>query len=304
MRKTDPKTRARQTWILTLLIAGALFAACTQESAPPPEVKKEAPVVEKAPQPWAILYAFAQEGEEVIGSSTIVTEKTWAGRKISSGWLIQPVVIASTGIGMSNAAATTQHIIDTYKPQGIILTGVCGAVDPKLRIGDIVIPDRWVTHDYGFWGDSGLETDSLPVGRSDTAGFDRMIEIPVDTALARQLGNAADGIAFRFKKVGDFLPDVYKGGVGVSGNAFIGSQRKRQSLYKELKARIVDMESAAVVQTAYAAGIPVVIVRANSDLAGGGSGNAEEEFRQNFEAAAYNAALVVKQFLEVREGEE
>ena len=301
MRKTDPKTLDRHSWILTLLIAGALFASCAQESAPPQEVQKAPPVAAKAPRPWAILYAFAHEGEELIGSSTIVSDKNWAGRRVSSGWLIQPVVIASTGIGMANAAATTQHIIDTYKPQGIIFTGVCGAIDPKLRVGDIVIPDRWVTHDYGFWGESGLETDSVPVGRPDTAGFDRMIEIPVDTALARMLGQAADGIAFRFKKVGDFLPDIYKGGVGVSGNAFIGSQKKRQSLNKDLKARIVDMESAAVVQTAYAAGIPVAIVRANSGLAVGGSGTTKEQFRENFEAAAYNAALVVKQFLETRE---
>jgi adenosylhomocysteine nucleosidase len=86
----------------------------------------------------------------------------------------------------------------------------------------------------------------------------------------------------------------------VSGNAFIGSLKKRQSLDNDLKAMIVDMESAAVVQTAHAAGIPVVVVRASSDLAGGGSGDAEEEFRANFEAAAYNASIVVKQFLETR----
>jgi adenosylhomocysteine nucleosidase len=233
-----------------------------------------------------------------------VSDENWAGRRISQGWIEQQIVIASTGIGMTNAAATAQHIIDTYNPKGIIFTGVCGAVDPKLRVGDIVIADRWVTHDYGFWGDRGLETDSVAVGRADTAGYDRMLEIPVDTSLFRRLGEAADGIAFRFKKVGGLLPEVYKGGTGVSGNAFIGSFRKRQSLDNDLKAVIVDMESAAVVQTAHAAGIPVAIVRASSDLAGGGSGDAEEEFRANFEAAAYNAAIVVKRFLETREGQQ
>jgi adenosylhomocysteine nucleosidase len=291
---------------LTLLLAGLLLAACAKDAAPPeqaPQVEpvvQEKPAVEETPRPWAILYAFAQEGEEIIGSSSISTDMNWAGRRIAVGWLEQPVVIASTGIGMTNAAATAQHIIDTYKPKGIIFTGVCGAIDPKLHVGDIVIPDRWVTHDYGFWGNNGLETDSVAVGRPGMSGYDRMVQIPVDSSLVRRLGEAADGIAFRFKKVAGLLPDVYKGGVGVSGNAFIGSQKKRQSLDNDLKAMIVDMESAAVVQTAHAAGIPVAVVRASSDLAGGGSGNAEEQFRANFEAAAFNAAMVVKQFLETR----
>ena len=297
MRRIDSKTLGQHSRILTILLTGLLLMACAQEAAPPQEAE---PVVEEVIRPYAILYAFAQEGEEIIGSSSVVTDRTWAGRRVITGWLEQKIVIASTGIGMTNAAAATQYIIDTYNPKGIIFTGVCGAIDPKMRVGDIVIPDSWVTHDYGFWGSKGLETDSVWVGRSDTAGYDRMLTIPVDTNLARRLGDAADGISFRFKKIGGMLPEIYRGGVGVSGNAFIGSEKKRKSLNGELQAQIVDMESAAVVQTAYTAGIPVAIVRASSDLAGGGAGSAEEEFHENFEAAAHNAALVVKRFLETR----
>jgi len=309
MRRIADRSGMTQLRLLTLMLAGLVLWSCAKDASPPPQENTQAEPVAEAPppqkpRPWAVLYAFPQEGEEIILSSSLVSDLTWEGRRICSGWLEHQVVIASTGIGMTNAAATAQYIIDTYDPEGIIFTGVCGAVDPKLHVGDIVIPDRWITHDYGFYGSKGLETDSVAVGRPDTAGFDRMLTIPVDTMLYRRLCEAADGIAFRFKKVGQILPEIYKGGVGVSGNAFIGSERKRQSLNKELGAQIVDMESAAVVQTAHAAGIPVVVVRASSDLAGGGSGNAEAEFRANFEAAAYNASIVVKRFLETRVGEE
>lgn len=309
MRRIADRTCVTNIRILTLLLAGLLLWSCSKEASPPPELAQKAETVADStapaakaeePRPWAILYAFPQEGDEIIASSSVVSDLNWEGRRICAGWLQQQVVIASTGIGMTNAAATAQYIIDTYNPRGIIFTGVCGAVDPKLHVGDIVIPDHWVTHDYGFWSNKGLETDSVAVGRPDTSAFERMLTIPVDTMLYRRLCDAADGIAFRFKKVGQMLPDVYKGGVGVSGNTFIGSLKKRQALNKDLGARIVDMESAAVVQTAHAAGIPVVVVRASSDLAGGGSGNAEAEFKANFEAAAYNASLVVKRFLETR----
>jgi adenosylhomocysteine nucleosidase len=297
MQRIDLRTLATRQRILTFLLAGLILAACARETAQPPEQQ----VVEEAPRPWAILHALAVEGEELRGSASIVTDAVWAGRPVAVGWIVQPMVIAKTGVGTANAAATTQHVIDTYKPAGIIFTGVCGAIDPRLRIGDIVIPDQWVTHDFGYYGARGFEVDSIPVGRFDSTGFDRMMEIAVDTNLARRLEAAANATAFHFRTVGGILPEIYRGGVGVSGNAFIGSQSKRKQLNRDLEAQIVDMESAAVVQTAHAAGVPVVIVRACSDLAGGGSGTAEEEFRENFETAAYNAAMVVKEFLETKE---
>lgn len=298
MRQDDTKAFVSGLRILTLLLAALFLAACAQEATPPPET-----AAQDTRRPWAILYAFSQEGRELLEWSTIRGSTVWAGRPVAQGWLVQPVVIAATGVGMTNAAAATQHIIDTYNPVGIIFTGICGAIDPEVKVGDVSIADRWITHDFGFWGAQGFLTDSLMVGRPDTTGYDYILDIPVDTNLARRLGDAADAVAFRFRRAGGLLPDVHRGGVGVSGNAFIGSASKRDQLHEKLGAVIVDMESAAVVQTARAAGVPVVVVRASSDLAGGGTQTAEEELRENFKTAAHNAALVVKQFLETGESQ-
>jgi adenosylhomocysteine nucleosidase len=98
------------------------------------------------------------------------------------------------------------------------------------------------------------------------------------------------------------LPEISLGGLGVSGNAFIDSKPKREQLFRDLHAEIVDMESAAVVQTAHAAGIPVAVVRSCSDLAGGsGSETASKQLNEFFQVAAQNSALVVQQFLETRQ---
>jgi adenosylhomocysteine nucleosidase len=299
MERTGRMAFVSRVRILTLLTMAVIIGACTKEAAPPQEkLEKQEPVAQEAPRPWAVLYAFGQEGQELIDWTTISGTQTWAGRPIAQGWLVKPVVIAATGIGMTNAAAATQYVIDTYDPQGIIFTGIAGAIDPEFNVGDVVIPDRWVTHDYGLWDSKGFQTDSVFVGLTDTTGYERYLEIPVDTNLYRRLAEAADIVDFHFRRAQGMLPSYHAGGVGVSGNAFIASKSKRKQLHRDLGAVIVDMESAAVVQTAHAAGIPVAVVRGTSDLAGGGAQSAEEELRANFEAAAHNAATVVKQFLE------
>jgi adenosylhomocysteine nucleosidase len=307
MRRTWSNRLIRTVQILTAIFI-VLNLACVREKPQPAGQSAEtnAASTQSAPattaqQPWAILYAFAPEGELLRKAVLIQKDTVWAGRSIVYGSLVQPVVIASSGIGMSNAAATTQHIIDTYHPRGIIFTGICGGINPKHQIGDIVIPELWLTHDYGNWGKNGFKTDSVDVGQPGSAKFKSMMDIMVDTMLARQLAEAGDAIAFRFRTVGGRLPEISLGGLGVSGNAFIDSKPKREQLFRELQAEIVDMESAAVVQTAHAAGVPVAVVRSCSDLAGGsGSETASKQLNEFFQFAAHNSALVVRQFLETR----
>ncbi len=284
--------------ILSQLTAAASLAAILTLGCDPDVAIEERQPVQVQP-PWVVLYAFDAEGEQLREWIPLNTDTVWAGRQVAYGRLVQPVVLAASGMGMSNAAATTQYVIDRYNPRGIIFTGICGAVDPQLHIGDIVVPTRWITHDYGYWGKKGFETDSIPVGRTDTVGFELKLELPVDTTLYRLLTEAADRIDFRFDKVGRRLPEVHIGGVGVSGDAFIDSKEKRLQLERDFGAQIVDMESAAVVQTGHANGIPVVVIRSCSDLAGGsGSETAGEQLRESLETAAHNSALVVREFLE------
>lgn len=47
------------------------------------------------------------------------------------------VVIGLTGVGKSNSASTTQKIISEHWPDAIIFTGVAGALDSKLHVGDL-----------------------------------------------------------------------------------------------------------------------------------------------------------------------
>ena len=294
-------TQSDQTWkrlILTVFVTGLTLAATACQQQEPAESTE---AVQPAPPkpPLVVMYAFSEEGSKLREAIRVDHDTVWAGRRVEYGWLVRPVVLAASGVGMTNAAATTQYLIDTYHPSGIVFTGICGSLDTALKIGDIAIPDLWITHDFGYWGKDGFVTDSMPVGELESNSFANMMEMTVDSAMYRQLCDAADRIDFRFKMVDQRLPVVHTGGIGVSGDAFIDSKSKRKQLHKDFNAQIVDMESAAVVQTAHANGVPVVVIRSCSDLAGGsGSETASKQLEEFFKVAADNSAMVVKDFIE------
>ena len=54
----------------------------------------------------------------------------------------QPVVLAANGAGRENAARAVREVCDRWPVRGIVSTGWCGALDPRLRTGDIVVADR------------------------------------------------------------------------------------------------------------------------------------------------------------------
>lgn len=249
-------------------------------------------------RPLVVLYSYAPIGMELRQMVQKVSDTVWAGREITYAYGPGPIVLANSGVGIANAAATTQFLIDRYNPTGIVYCGIASAINPAHHIGDLVIPESYITFDYGYWGDQGLQTDSVTVGRADSAGFHRMLEIPVDQELYTQLGQAANDAAYLLRGIGMRLPEIHQGGVAISGNSFLDHKSKRDQLYKQLKAQITDTESAAVVQTAYAASVPVAVMRTCAAPAGESTTpQAQEQLVDFFKVAAYNVALALREFL-------
>ena len=58
------------------------------------------------------------------------------------------IILAKSGVGKVNAALNTQYIIDRFEPDCIINTGVAGGIGANLRVGDIVIGETLVQHDF------------------------------------------------------------------------------------------------------------------------------------------------------------
>jgi adenosylhomocysteine nucleosidase len=173
-------------------------------------------------------------------------EGTWAG---------QEVVLVLSRVGKVSAAITT-----------LVFTGVAGAIDPDLRIGDIVIAESLVQHD--------MDASPLPA-------FKRF-EIPLLGKIFFETGlcNEACDAAIRYTQ-GEFLhdvtpekraafgmdrPRVFRGLVA-SGDQFLADPRKAAELREALPGLLcTEMEGAAVAQVCHEmGGIPNAIIRVISD---------------------------------------
>jgi adenosylhomocysteine nucleosidase len=53
------------------------------------------------------------------------------------------VVLVCGGIGAENARRATEAVFQFYRPESVQSVGLAGALDPKLKIGDLFTP-RWV----------------------------------------------------------------------------------------------------------------------------------------------------------------
>ncbi len=245
----------------------------------------------------ALMYAFNQEGALLRGKLNLQDSLWVKGKVFWTGRLEdKEVVIVNSGVGMTNAAMTAQLLIDRYDPAEIIFTGICGGIDPANHIGDIVIPDMWATHDYGYYGKDGFIPDSIYVALPGETKESGVLFFEVNKLLLEKASSAVQGV--ELKPIGKRIPQIKIGGKGVSGNTFIDQKEKREFLKEKFGAQIVDMESAAVVQVANVNGIPVLVVRSCSDLAGGsGSETAGAELNEFFKVAANNSAEFVLELL-------
>lgn len=243
----------------------------------------------------AIIYAFDAEGQLLRSNMTLEDSLFSVGRVFWIGKLEgKDVIVVNSDIGMTNAAMTTQLLIDKFQPKEIIFTGICGGIDPGNRIGDIVIPEFWVTHDYGVYNQEGFKTGWIYVWLSEKQASDTVTFFSVD----RSLLQVAQKVEPQLKSILGRAPRIKVGGNGASGSSFIDQVEKREWLKEKLDAQIVDMESAAVVQVAQINGVPVLVVRSCSDLAGGsGSSTARDEIQEFFGVAADNSADFVLEFL-------
>ena len=246
-----------------------------------------------------VLYAFDAEGEALKDKMVIDTIEDYLGREVYLGQLSgKDIILAESGVGMNNAAMTTQKMIDLYHPSAVILSGIAGAIDSSVHIGDIVVPDRWFEHDYGYVGSEGFVHNGIEVYSPETNSVGRLVEFDVDSLLF------ASAVEMQFDesrlgKIGERSPQLVIGGVGTSGNAFIDSKPKRLWLTENFGALTVDMESQAVVQVCLVNDIPCLIFRSASDLAGGsGSETARVEIEQFFKLAAENSSKVVMEYLQ------
>jgi adenosylhomocysteine nucleosidase len=258
-----------------------------------------------------IVSAFGAEANILLAETTEKLEYSINGNTFTTGLLADnPVVIALSGVSVVNAAMITQLMIDHFGVTQLLMSGIAGGMNPANHVGDVIVPERWAapleayfSNDSQLPAPCGTPGDLACLGlriaqATSTPGSDYqgtglfMRETQVVTAATAPLGefkfafevdtemlSVAMTIMPDLQQCGDAdptacvatQPELKIGGVGISGSMFLANPTYREYVYGTIGAELVDMETAALAQVAYANGIPYLAFRAVSDLAGGGS---------------------------------
>jgi adenosylhomocysteine nucleosidase len=218
----------------------------------------------------AILGAFEQEiillEDKLTNKQKQIIEEI---RFVSGKLRGKRVVIAYTGIGKVNAAMTTTLLIEHFKPDKVIFTGIAGGVNRQLQPGDIVIAEKTAHHDMGTVWPEGLFHKGV---KNRLNGWENPVFFDGDEQLIKLAERATQQVELRSIRIisGQRSPKVVKG-VVVTGDSFIASADKCAELRKKLNADAVEMEGAAVAQLCFQRGIGHLVIRSISDNADEGA---------------------------------
>ena len=217
----------------------------------------------------ALIAALAQPAQETVQGLIFHTGRLGA----------REVVLVRCGIGKVSAARCTQVLIDRFAPGAVINTGIAGGLAGGLAVGDIVVADGLVQHDFdaapiGFvrgcvcMGNPGAPTVFAP-------------DAALSALLAQTAGNAIGA------------QRVHRGLIA-TGDQFISGAEHKSALYSEFRAMAAEMEGGAIAQVAAMDGVPFAVIRSISDLADGTAADSFDTFEKH---AADASAAALRQAL-------
>lgn len=177
-------------------------------------------------------------------------------------------ILVRSGVGKVNSARTTQILIDKFEIEYIINLGSAGGLNDNLNIGDIVIGEKLIQHDFDVTA-FGREKGFIP----ETGKY-----FESDNTLLTNFENM---------QLNDIK--IIKGTIA-SGDIFCTSQKLKESIKKEFDADCVEMEGAAVAQVCYLNNVPFIVLRSISDMP---NGNNHIDFNEYLKLASKNCARIL-----------
>lgn len=197
----------------------------------------------------AILGAMREEIEPVLATIGEYEKHDYAGNiYYTATFAGHNLVIAYSKIGKVFSSMSATIMIERFGAEVLLFSGVAGAINPSLKIGDLIMASSLVQHDvditafghpYGFIPESSVNIDS-----------------------DEKLRDIAKSVA---KKMGIELGE----GVIATGDQFVASSEKKDFIQKTFNADALEMEGASVATVCHNYSVPFFILRAISDSADG-----------------------------------
>lgn len=179
------------------------------------------------------------------------------------------LILAYSKIGKVNSTLSTSIMIEKFKAQSLLFTGVAGAFNPKLNIGDLLCAKALVQYDL----------DITAFGHP--LGFVPGNEIFIKTD--EKLNKLASKVAEELGKKLEF-------GIIATGDEFVCDENKKAKIRQIFNADACEMEGASVALVCDALKVPCFILRAISDKAG-------EKAEFDFDEFVINSAKISANFV-------
>lgn len=167
------------------------------------------------------------------------------------------LVIAYSKIGKVNASLTATTLIEKFGAEQLLFSGVAGALNPNLRIGDVLVATALTQHDLDITA-FGHPHGYVPEGS---------VYVETDASL-RALAH----------KVAKAQNIILQEGIIATGDQFICDGVKKEWIHTTFKADATEMEGASVAVVCDALKIPFCVLRAISDAADMDAGFSFDEF--------------------------
>ena len=192
---------------------------------------------------FGIIFAMNEELNAIkkylkVEKTTKIYELEFIEGYINSNYC----VVVECGIGKVNAARCTQVLIDNYDLDYVFNIGVAGGVDTSLNVGDIVVGERLVQHDF------------------DITAFDH------EKGYIPNLGDKYINSSEEMIKLSKKADSSVKYGVIASGDIFCTEINMSNKINNKFNALCVEMEGAAVAQVCHLCNVPFLIIRSISDV--------------------------------------
>ncbi|KAF5742576.1 hypothetical protein HS088_TW09G00627 [Tripterygium wilfordii] len=324
----------------SILVLVLLSTVGKTVSAIPSNVRKSLNIVKEINRrgPYiGLITVFATEENAFFGTGAFKPKPKHpfvdlSGRRFRIGKIFQKnVIYVRCGIGMVNAAAATQQMLDVFDISGIIHFGIAGNLNDSMSIGDVTIPKQFANTGVWNWMNINGSVDPVDVAHLNIGSYN--VPEGNETNMLGEIGYSPEQM---FSESGGgeptsivrlfwlqvshhwirlaaglegmeleqcvnttmCLPQKPKLVVGLKGstaNTFVDNGAYRYFLYKTFEVSSADMESSAIVMTSLSNGFPMIVIRGISDLAGKQSGdNAWSTFGS---LAALNCVKAVLQFI-------
>ena len=187
-------------------------------------------------------------------------------------------ILVESGIGKVNAARTTQALINQYNVDKLINVGAAGAINHSLNIGDIVIAEHVVQHDFDLTAFGHKKGYISNIGDVIKCNEDLIESF-------RNMLNNVQNKNYNLKM-----------GVVASGDIFCTDEKMKDKINSKFDADVVDMECASIAQVAYLDNIPFISVRCISDIPNGDNAST---FDENLELASTRCAEILEEYCSI-----